>query len=325
MKVFVTGASGFVGGHVAETLAKRHAVSAMVRSEASAKLVLGYGAAAVRCSLDDVAPEHVRGVDAVVHCAARAEEWGTREEFWSANVEGTRRMLAAAKAAGVRRFVHIGTEAALFDGGDLVDVDETRPYPARHRFLYSETKAEAERLVLGANAEAFATISIRPRFVWGPRDQSVLPAMMRMVEGGQFAWIGGGRSRTSTTHVVNCVHAVDLALERGRGGEAYFATDGEITTLREFLTKLLATQGVTPPDRALPASLARLAAAGAETVWRLLRLSSTPPLTRFAACMMSSTVTIDDSKARRELGYEPVISVADGLTQLERGRAAGRP
>jgi len=139
----------------------------MARSDRSAALVGSYGATPVRCSLTDVAAEHLQGCDLVVHTAAFVEEWGTREQFWSINVEGTRRMLDAAKQAGVGRFIHIGTEAVLFDGHDLVGVDETHAYPEHHRFLYSETKAEAEKLVLAANTGDFLTISLRPRFVWG--------------------------------------------------------------------------------------------------------------------------------------------------------------
>ena len=101
-----------------------------------------------------VRPEHLEGVDAVVHCAAFVEEWGTRAQFWEANVEGTTQLLSAARDAGVKRFVHIGTEAALFAGGDLVDVDETHPLPAKQRYLYSETKAEAEKGEEETKAEA---------------------------------------------------------------------------------------------------------------------------------------------------------------------------
>src|SRR5690606_10331258 len=129
-----TGASGFVGGHLAEALSKEHEVAAMARSEASAAKVRAYGARPVSCALGQVDREHLAGVDVVIHAAARVEDWGTRAEFWAANVDGTRQLVEAAKAAGVRRFIHIGTEAVLFAGHDLVDVDESAPYPARHRF-----------------------------------------------------------------------------------------------------------------------------------------------------------------------------------------------
>jgi len=316
MRVFVTGASGFVGGHVAEKLAGRYEVRAMARSERSAAVVRGYGAEAVRCDLDSVTAEHLAGCDAIVHCAAFAEEWGTREQFWQGNVEGTTRLLAAARAAGVKRFVHIGTEAALFDGGDLVNVDESHPFPARQPFLYGETKAEAERRVLAANAEGFATLSLRPRLVWGPRDASVLPAILRAARAGRFAWIDGGQQRTSTTHVHNLVAAVEAALTRGEGGRAYFIADEGTRTMRSFLTALAATERVDLGDRSVPGWMARTMAAVVEMGWRVLGRKDTPPMTRFAASMLSAQVTVRTDRARAELGYTPVVSVDAGLAAL---------
>lgn len=323
MNIFITGASGFVGGHVAEALsAAGHQVSALSRSEKSAATVRGYGARPVQGDLDTVGPAQLAGAEVVIHCAAYAEEWGTREQFEQANVEGTRRVLQAARAAGVRRFLFIGTEAALFDGHALVGVDETAPYPARQRFLYSETKAAAERLVLAANGPAMATLSLRPRFVWGPRDTSVLPAVARMAKAGSFSWIDGGRALTSTTHVSNLVHAVTLALTRGESGRAYFIADDGERTMREFLTALLHAVGVQLPARSAPGWLARPLAAVIEGTYRLLGLRGTPPMTRFAVSMMSRTVTVRTDRARAELGYAPVISVEEGLRQLRQGAGA---
>ncbi len=316
MQVFVTGGSGFVGGHVIEALSPRHAVRAMARSPRSADAVARYGATAVTTDLDAVEASHLAGCDAVVHCAAYVEEWGTREQFWRGNVEGTARMLDAARRAGVARFVHIGTEAALFDGHDLVDIDEGHPYPATQRYLYSETKAEAERRVLAANAAGFETVSVRPRLVWGPRDTSVLPTVVRMAREGAWSWLDGGRSRTSTTHVRNLARAVELALTEGRGGEAYFVADEGTRTLREFLSAMAKTQGVTLPDRSLPGAVARPLAAALEGVWRALGVKRAPPMTAFAIAMMSREVTVNTAKARRELGYAPVIDVAQGLAAM---------
>ncbi|MFV8750959.1 NAD-dependent epimerase/dehydratase family protein [Nannocystaceae bacterium ST9] len=321
MHVFVSGGSGFVGGHAIEGLVARgHEVRAMARSEATAATVEGFGARAVRCSLDDVAAEHLAECDAVVHCAAFVEEWGTRAQFEAGNVEGTRRMLAAARAAQVRRFIHIGTEAVLFDGHDLIDVDETRPYPIRQRYLYSETKAEAERLVLAADDPSMSALSLRPRLIWGPRDATVLPAILRMHAAGDFAWIDQGRHRTSTTHVLNLVHAIGLALElpgEARvGGKAYFVLDEGTRSHREFLSALVATQGAQLGDRSVPGWLINAAAALIEGGWRLFGVQRRPPMTRFAIAMMSCTVTLRDDRARRELGYAPVISVEQGLAEL---------
>lgn len=317
MIVFVTGGSGFVGGHLIEALvAQGHTVRALARSARSAELVRGYGATPVSAELSTLQAEHLVGVDAVVHAAAFVEEYGTREQFWAGNVTGTEVVLAAAEEAGVPRFVHVGTEAAVFDGGDLVDIDESWPYPARQRFLYSETKAEAERRVLAANRPGFCTLSVRPRLVWGPRDNSVLPAILRMARAGSYAWIDGGQHQTSTTHIDNLVHALILALTRGEGGRAYFVADEGSRSLRDFLGALAATQGVDLGGRSVPGALARPLARVTEGFWRLLRLGGTPPMTAFAVTMMSRSVTVTTARARAELGYQPVRSVEAGLSGL---------
>lgn len=316
MRIFVTGASGFIGGHLAEALSRDNDVRALARSEKSAAQVARHGATPVRGELGAVRPDDLRDADAIVHAAAFVEEWGTRDQFWQANVEGTSQLLDAARRAGVRRFVHVGTEAALFDGHDLVNADEAHPYPARQRYLYSETKAEAERRVLAANGEGMVTMSIRPRLVWGPRDTTVLPAVLRMARQGSFAWLDGGRQRTSTTHVANLVHALALALGKGRGGQAYFVADDGERTMRDFLSALARTQGVDLGDRQVPSFVVRPAARVIEGVWRLFGIAKAPPMTRFAIDMMSASVTVSTAKARAELGYAPVVSVEEGLRRM---------
>lgn len=315
-KLFITGASGFVGGAIVQALASRYTLLALSRSERSDAAIRALGAAPVRGELGAVAPETIAGCAAVIHCAAFVKQWGTREQFWNANVEGTRQLLQAARQAGAQRFIHIGTEAALFHGQHMRDIDERYPYPAHTPFLYSETKAAAEKLVLAANAPGFATLSIRPRFVWGPGDQTILPVLETMVRSGRFVWVDHGRAQTSTTHIANLVHAVELALERGAGGNAYFVTDDGNTQMHEFLSALLATRKLTPQEKSIPGWLARTLAAVTETMWRALGKTSDPPLTRLAASMMSRDCTIRTDKAQRELGYAPVISRSDGLKEL---------
>ena len=185
----------------------------------------------------------------------------------------------------------------------------------------SRSRAMAERAVLDADGDALETVVLRPRLVWGPDDATILPALTEAVRRGRFAWIGGGCHLTSTTHVDNVVEGLLLAASRGRGGEAYFVTDGAPLVFREFITRLLATQGVEVPDKNVPAGVARAAAALAEGAWGLLPLPGSPPLTRLAVWLSSLECTIDISKARAELGYEPVVSVAGGLESLSAARA----
>jgi nucleoside-diphosphate-sugar epimerase len=316
---FVTGGSGFIGGALVERLVDSGCeVSALARSDASATAVEARGARAARGDLDDPASltAAAEGCEVAFHLAAHLGQWGTSEEFARGNVGGTENALEACRRAGVRRFVHCGTEAALIAGRPLVGIDETAPLRPDSKALYCSTKALAEIRVRAAAGPGLETVILRPRMVWGPGDTTLLPELVAAVEAGRFAWIDGGRHRTDTTHVDNVVEGLLLAAQRGGSGEAYFVTDGEPVVFREFVSELLATQGVDPPSRSVPGWLAGGAAAVAESTWRLLRLGGEPPLTRLAVWLSSQECTLEIGKARRELGYEPVISRRAGLAAL---------
>jgi nucleoside-diphosphate-sugar epimerase len=162
-------------------------------------------------------------------------------------------------------------------------------------------------------------VVVRPRFVWGAGDTVLLPRIVELARSGQFRWVGGGRHRTSTTHVDNAVHGMRLAAERGKPGAVYFVTDGDAVVFREFVSALLATQGIEAPRGSVPRPLAQALAAGGETAWRLLRRPGAPPLTRFAYWAAALECTLDDSRARRELGYAPVKGREEGLKELRAG------
>jgi nucleoside-diphosphate-sugar epimerase len=324
--VFVTGGSGFVGGRLIERLcAEGHLVRALARSATASELVRARGGEPVAGELADVAAMRAAadGCQLAFHAAAALGDWGRREDFELGNVEGTSNVLQACEEAGVRRFVHVGTEAALLAGKPLVEVDETAPLRPDSPVLYSATKARAEQAVLAANRDGFETVAVRPRFVWGPGDTTLLPAMVEMTRTGHFAWIGGGRQRTSTTHVENAVEGLVLGATRGRPGNAYFVTDGAPVVFREFVTELLATQGVSPPTRDISKPMAAVLATAGETAWRILPLPGRPPLTRFAYWVSSQECTLRIDKARDQLGYEPPKSIADGLAELSTAANAG--
>jgi len=316
---FVTGGSGFIGGRLIERLVSEgRRVRALARSDGAAAKVEGLGAEAARGDLGDRASlaAGATGCEVAFHLAAHLGEWGPWEEFERGNVEGTRNALAACEEAGVRRFVHCGTEAALMAGEPLVHVDETAPLRPDSRAPYPATKAQAEQAVRAASREGFETVALRPRFVWGKGDTTLLPEMVKTVEAGRFAWVGGGRNVTDTAHVDNVVEGLVLAAEKGHPGEAYFVTDGEPVVFREFVTALLETQGVEPPDRSLPAWTAAPLARVCETAWKLLPLKGEPPMSTFRAWILTQECTIDISKARRELGYAPLVSHEQGLAEL---------
>ncbi len=316
-RVFVTGGSGFVGGHLIEALvASGRQVRALARSRASQDVVAGFGAEPVAASLGAVPLHALQGIDAVVHCAARAEDWGSYLSFYDANVVGTEQLLAAAKVVGVTRFVHISTEAVHFRGHDLVDIDESAPLAFDSPFPYSITKAMAEKKVLQENSDTLETIVLKPRLIWGPRDSSVMPAIQRTVEKGGFAWIDGGHRETSVTYVGNLVDAILAALERAPGGTVAFVVDAERHTVRSFLEAYLGAAGCVLPNRSLPGPLVRNAAFAMDWLWGVLGRQSPPPLTPFAATMMASTITIRSDAAQRAFGWTPRISFADGMSAV---------
>ena len=322
--VFLTGGSGFLGRQLIRDLtAAGFRVRALARSGKSAETVRALGAEAVAGDLADAGAlqQGMAGCAAVIHAAAKVEQWGRWEDFLRDTVTGTENVLAAARAAGVGCFVHIGTEAVLADGHAIVDADETRPLPPHPNGLYPRSKGMAEQRVLAANAPGFATIVVRPRFIWGEGDTTVLPKFVQAMRSGAWAWFGGGRHRTSTCHVRNVCHGTLLAMQRGRGGEVYFLTDGEPVICRDFISRLVQTQGVEAGRRSLPLWVADATAAASEAAWRLFGLKGEPPLTRTAVNLMFREVTVSDRKAREELGYRPVVSIEEGLEGLQ--RAAG--
>jgi nucleoside-diphosphate-sugar epimerase len=252
----------------------------------------------------------------VVHCAAFVEQWGPKGAWKRFNVDGTARMLAAAKAAGVKRFIHISTESVLWRGQHLRNVDETYPLAPNSPYPYAATKAQAEQLVTAANAPGFETIILRPRFIWGPGDTTLLPAIEAMAKSGGWMWVNHGRAMTSTTHVANLVHAIDLALTKGRGGEAYFILDDGVRSMHEMITGIAASRGITLPEKSIPGWVADTIGTVSEALWRTFGLKGEPLLTRFSAMILSRDCILSDAKARREMGYGPVISVDDGLRAL---------
>jgi nucleoside-diphosphate-sugar epimerase len=315
---FVTGGSGFVGRALIAMLRERgFGVRALARSDGAAAAVQKAGAEPVRGDLDDLAAmtAGMRGCTVVFHSAAKVEQFGRRADFLRINVEGTQHVLDAARAAGCPRVVHISTEAVLC-GTRIVDVDETAPR-ARHPVgLYSETKGMAEDRVLAANRDGLETVIVRPRFIWGRGDTTLLARLVEACQKGQFAWIGGGHHLTSTCHVRNVCEGAIAAAERGRPGEIYFLTDGQPVEFRAFITRMLATQQVTAPDRSIPRWLAGVAGGLLEVIFRAFKPDGQPPVTRMTVRLIGETVTVRDDKARRELGYTSHVSIDQGMAEL---------
>ncbi len=322
MKIFITGASGFVGGATTRELVRQgHSVTAMSRSSDADQRISELGAVPVRCDLESIGAADLGAADICIHSAAFVGTWGPRDAWHQANVLGTRRLLEAAREAGVARFIHIGTEAAIVHGQHINGADESCPLALDSPYPYCATKARAEQLVLAANAANFQTIVLRPRLVWGPGDTTLLPIIESMAGKGRWSWIDNGQAKTSSTYIDNLVHAITLALNKGTPGQAYFILDNDVHTMREFITTLAAAREISLPRRNLPYWLADRVAAASESAWRVFKLKGEPPITRHAAMVMSHDCVLRDDKARRELGYHAQVSFEEGMQRLREAAA----
>ena len=250
------------------------------------------------------------------HCAAKAEDWGPPEEFERINVRGTENVRGGARDAGARRVVHVSTEAALMAGQPLVDVDDTPLRPTRRRF----TRPPGQGGAGGASREwQRAGDRGHPASLVGKGDATLRP-LVALVDSGQFRWIGGAhpRDHSRRQHRRGAVAGRD----QGPAGGVYFVTDGDPVVFKDFVSTMIATQGVRTPDKTIPLGAAKALAAASEGAWRRLKRPGHPPLTRFAVWASGMECTIDISRARSDLGYRPVKDQATGLAEMRQATAA---
>jgi nucleoside-diphosphate-sugar epimerase len=325
VRALVTGAAGFLGSHIVDAcLARGDEVSALVRPSSDLSYLRTLPAVTLnRGDLSDVASleQATRGVDVVYHSAARVLDYGSRRDFHEANVAGTARLLEAARKNGVRRFVFVSSPSVVGDGRDQLDVDESYPYPASFLNLYSETKAEAEKLVLQANGTGIVTCAVRPRAVWGQRDRhGYMPKILARLADRRMRDLSGGREiRASLCYCENAAQACVLAaVAPGAGGRAYFVTDREVVDVWEFMGTVARTFGVPAVGRKVSPAVLRIVVEIVHALWKVPVLGHRrpPPVSRYSVSLLTRSSTYDTSAARRDLGYEPRVTQSEGLERL---------
>lgn len=321
MKVLVTGGGGFLGQAIVRQLVERgDAVSTVNRSDYPALAALG-----VTCHRGDIADREavmaaVDGVDAVIHVAAKAGPGLYAPDFVAANVVGTGNVIEACRRHGVRFLVHTSSPSVVHAGGDIDGGDESLPYPDHFEAPYPATKAEAERLALGANDDDLKVCALRPHLIWGPGDNQLLPRLIEKNRAGRLK-LPAPDKRIDTVYIDNAAEAHLLALDNLTGsasaaGRAYFITNGEPTPVGEMLSRMLEAAGETPRLGHVSPRVAMAAATVVEWFWRATRRRSDPPLSRFVVEHLATAHWFDISAARRDLGYEPRVSIAAGLRRL---------
>ncbi|TWT41874.1 3 beta-hydroxysteroid dehydrogenase/Delta 5--_4-isomerase [Phycisphaerae bacterium RAS1] len=318
----VTGGGGFLGRAIVERLiAARARVSILARQNYPELRAMG--AVQWRADLRDATAvaEAVAGCDTVFHVAARAGVWGSYRDFFEPNVIGTRNVLRACREGGVARLVYTSSPSVVFDGRDMCGVDESSPYPLRHHSHYSATKAVAEQEVLAASGPSLRTIALRPHLVWGPRDNHIVPRLIARARAGKLRRVGDGKNRVDTTYIDNAADAHILAAAAldtnpRAAGRAYFISNGEPRPLWDIVNAILATAGLPPVTRGISRGMACLLGGLMEVAYGVVRSTREPPMTRFVANELATSHWFDLSAARRELGYEPHVSIDEGLKRL---------
>lgn len=324
MKALVTGGGGFLGGAIIRLLRSRgDTVRSLARGEYPELRDLGVES--VRGDVADagVVRRAAQGCDVVFHVAAKAGVWGAYEDYFRANVEGTRNVLEACRAQAVRRFIYTSSPSVVFDGKDMEGVDESVPYARRFESPYPATKAEAERLVLAANGPDLATVALRPHLIWGPGDNHLIPRIIARARSGRLRKIGRKDHLVDTMYIDNAADAQLLAADRlevgsAIAGKAYFLSQGEPVPLWDLVNRILRAAGVAPVTRTIPTAAAVLAGTLLEGIYHGLRLKGEPPMTRFLAHQLSTAHWFNIDAARRDLGFRPTVSIDEGLRRLER-------
>ena len=326
MKILVTGGGGFLGQALCRGLVERgHRVISFNRGHYPVLAELGVGQ--VQGDLADAhALTHAAdGVEAIFHNAAKAGAWGSYESYYSANVTGTQNVLDACRTHGIGKLVYTSTPSVTHrathpvEGGTAYDV----PYGEDFKAPYAETKAIAEKAVLAANSAELATIALRPRLIWGPGDQQILPRLIERANSGRLRIVGDGRNLVDTTYIDNAAQAhfdafEHLAVGAACAGRVYFISNGEPKPMGELLNALLEAAGAPRVEKHLSFKAAYRIGAVCETLWKILPLQGEPPMTRFLAEQLSTAHWYDMAPATRDFGYRPRVSFDEGLTRLKR-------
>lgn len=330
MKVLVTGGGGFLGGALCRGLLARGDLPISFQRTFSPAL----DALGIEQRLGDLADANAvrvacAGIDAVLHNAAKAGAWGSRDSYWSANVDGTRNVIAACRHNGIARLVYTSTPSVTHSGRTPVEGGNERDTPYGHGFKawYPASKVVAEQAMLAANDAALATVALRPRLIWGPGDTQLLPRLVERARAGRLRLVGNGRNRLDTTYIDNAVDAHLRALDALApgapcAGRAYFVSNGEPTAAEDIVNALLRAAGAPEVHAHIPYAVAYAAGTVLEGAWHAFRLRGEPPMTRFLAEQLVTPHWYDISAAARDFGYRPQVSIADGLRRTAAAWAA---
>lgn len=320
--ILVTGGRGFLGGAIVRMLLEQgKSVRSLARHYCGQLEANGVEQFIGDLSDPALVDRAVDGCELVYHVAAKAGVWGDYRDFYDTNVIGTRNIITACRQQGVTRLVYTSSPSVVFDGTDMEGVNESVPYPHHFHASYPQTKAQAEQLVLAANGDQLATVTLRPHLIWGPGDNHLVPRILERGRSGQLRRIGKGDNLIDAVYIDNAATAhlqaaQQLTVGSQVAGKVYFIANNEPIPLWNLVNQILAAGGLPPVTRSVSPRLAYLAGAVLETIYKHLRLTGEPRMTRFVARELATAHWFDLSAAQRDFGYQPQISIKEGMERL---------
>ena len=312
----VTGATGFVGSHVADALISRGSVRCLVRPDSDTAHLKAIGADLVPGDLTDPAAvaKACEGVDAVLHCAAKVGDWGNVEEFRKVNVGGLRALLDAVRGKPLMRFVQVSS-LGVYAARHHYGTDESEPLPESHIDGYTQSKVECEKLALEEYRKHGTPVTVvRPGFIYGPRDRTVLPRLAKRLAKRDIVYISKGKHALNTTYVGNLVDAILLALDKPAAvGEVFNVTDGEFVSKKRFFEAIADGLELPRPKGSIPLWLAKILARWREAKFRRQGRPNPPRITQASVKFAGLNLDFATGKARTVLGWEPRVGFDEGM------------
>lgn len=324
MNILITGAGGFLGFEIAKLLrAEGHSVFNFSRKHHPKLDALSVKTISGDLRVSEDIEKALPGIDVVFHVAALAGVWGKKEDFFSINYEGTKNLVDACKKFQIKKLIYTSTPSVVFGSNDLKGVDESTPFPEKYFTHYANSKSLAEKYVLQHNSEGFLTCALRPHLIWGPGDPHIVPRLIEKAKNNRLKIIGDGKNLVDVIHVKNAAYAHLLALKKlgvnqSVAGEAFFISQERPVSLWTFINQILEQKKIQPIQSKISFKLAYFIGSLCELVFSVLKIyHKDPPMTRFVSMQLAHSHYFSQEKAKKELGYSPIISIEEGLKTLD--------
>ncbi|MFC1829719.1 NAD-dependent epimerase/dehydratase family protein [Thermodesulfobacteriota bacterium] len=320
-KVLVTGGGGFLGGAIVRRLVERgDHVRSFSRNAYPELTAMGVEQIQGDIREHSAVDNACKGVELAFHVAAKPGVWGRYDDYYQANVIGTRNVIDGCNRHNISRLVYTSSPSVVFDGTDMEGVDESVPYPDKYHAHYPETKAMAEQLVVKAASPHLKTITLRPHLIWGPRDNHLVPRIIERAK--RLKRVGKGKNLVDTIYIDNAAEAHILAADSlesnpDLSGNIYFISQGEPVPVWDMVNDILHAAGLPPVKRSIPHGIAWTVGAFLEFVYTVFPLKGEPQMTRFVADELATAHWFDISAAKKDIGYVPEVSTKEGLRRLE--------